>query len=245
MPIPCTVSTPSLLSGSKETSKAVEISHNIKNFLEQEGIFDTKDGDWLNFDSVYDEVESVKRATNSRILATDDDAEVVDLERQGQDFKKLKTDKERKRFARTQFRNPISSDPARNLQYHGFRSLKDGDERSKIKNSSSFSISLGKLEPLPDYKRKRETEGMYGDAIVGEDKIKLTDFGCVMKKVFVYKFKQKLNPAYGKFGRADLEDFKTYLGHYKAGLEETANFLSYYNSKKVSYCYFRMLRIFS
>ena len=103
------------------------------------------------------------------------------------------------------------------------------DERSKIQNSSSFSISLGKLE---------------SDDVVGEGKIRLTDFGSLMKKVFVYKFKQKLNPVFWNFGRADLEDFKTYLGHYKAGLEETANFLSYYNSKEVSLCYCRMFRIF-
>ena len=84
--------------------------------LEQEGIIDTKDGDWLNFESVYDEVETVKRAPNTRVLTTDDNAEVVDLERQGQDFKTLKIDKARKKFAQTQFMNPISSDPAINLQ---------------------------------------------------------------------------------------------------------------------------------
>ena len=88
---------------------------------------------------------------------------------------------------------------------------------------------------MSGYKRKRETEDMESNEIVGEGKIKLTDFGSLMKKVFVNKFKQKLNPAYGKFGRANLEDLKTYLGHYKAGLEETANFLSHFN--EVSLCY--------
>ena len=55
------------------------ILYKIQTLLEQEGIIDTKDGDWLNFESVYDEVESVKRAT--RVLGTDDNAEVVDVER--------------------------------------------------------------------------------------------------------------------------------------------------------------------
>ena len=63
--------------------------------------------------------------------------------------------------------------------------------------------------------------------------IKLSDFGSFMKSVFFMKFNKNLGPR--KASTLDLEAFKTYLGHFKGGLEETSNFLSFYNSRKVSY----------
>ena len=65
-------------------------------------------------------------------------------------------------------------------------------------------------------------------------KIKLSDFGSFMKSVFFMKFNKNIGSR--KVLTSDLEAFKTYLGHFKGGLEETSNFLSYYNPRKV--CYF-------
>ena len=61
-------------------------------------------------------------------------------------------------------------------------------------------------------------------------KIKLSDFGSFMKSVFFSKFNKKLGSR--KASSSDFEAFKTYLGHYKGGQEETSNFLSYYNPRK-------------
>ena len=36
--------------------------------------------------------------------------------------------------------------------------------------------------------------------------------------------------------RNNIEDFKTYISHYKTAQEETANFLSYYDTKVTFHC---------
>ena len=79
---------------------------------------------------------------------------------------------------------------------------------------------------------------MWGDSGLREKeaevkKIKFADFGSLMKSVFFTKFSKKLGDR--KVSSPEFEDFKTYLGHYKAGQEETANFLSYYDSIEVNF----------
>jgi len=99
-------------------------------------------------------------------------------------------------------------------------------------NSNSFSISSGQLVPLPGYKRTRGNWDLEENEVIkNAKKLKLSDFGSVMKGVFAHKFNLKLG-AKNVSGR-DLEDFKTYLGHYKSAQQETANFLSYFNSREV------------
>ena len=79
--------------------------------------------------------------------------------------------------------------------------------------SRSFSICNGQLEPQPGYKRKRGNSYFEEKEVVkNTKKIKLSDFGSVMKGVFAYKFNQKLGSR--NVSGEDLEDFKTYLGHY-------------------------------
>ena len=65
---------------------------------------------------------------------------------------------------------------------------------------------------------------MEEEAIV--KKIKLADFGSLTKSVFFTKFIKKIGDK--KVSGIEFDGFKTYLGHYKAGQEETFNFLSYY-----------------
>jgi len=55
-----------------------------------------------------------------------------------------------------------------------------------------------------------------------------------MKTVFFHKFNKSrtsLTTANEEQVQKNIEDFKTYISHYKAAQEETANFLSYYDTK--------------
>ena len=49
--------------------------------------------------------------------------------------------------------------------------------------------------------------------------------------MFFTKFIKKIGDK--KVSGIEFDGFKTYLGHYKAGQEETSNLLSYYDSKEV------------
>ena len=131
---------------------------------------------------------------------------------------------ERKSWVQAQFQNPICSDPARNLTFHGFRRLASQPGHNQDFSSISFYISRGKLVQLAGAKRKER------DAEKNVKKVKLSDFGSFMKSVFFSKFNKKLGSR--KASSSDFEAFKTYLGHYKGGQDETSNFLSYYNPRK-------------
>merc|ERR1712192_74523 len=113
----------------------------------------------------------------------------------------------------------------------GFRSLENAS-RTKNLLTESFSIADGKLLPRPGFRRRNWTEDCKELEAHMKKKIKIDDFGLVMKKVFVHKFNNKLGSTKSKGRQAELDDFQTYLGHYKTGQEETKNFLTYYNSRK-------------
>ena len=94
--------------------------------------------------------------------------------------------------------------------------------RTKNLSTSSFSISVGQLLPQPGFKTKNWTEdSKEKEALeISDKKIKINDFGLVRKKLFVHKFNKKLGSTKGK--QAELDEFQTYLGHYKTGQEETS-----------------------
>ena len=70
------------------------------------------------------------------------------------------------------------------------------------------------------------------DPLRAGKKVGFDDLGLVMKKLFVHKFNKNLGAR--KATAEVLEEFQTYLRHFKTGQEETANFLTYYSSSKVT-----------
>jgi len=227
---------PSFASRSKEVVNSNGQSISIRSFMEQENISQDVSLDTFidnetrgEFDSLYEGVNAIKNSTSKKIPELNDNIEKVDLESKGwDDLKKVNTDDDRKMLAQAQFQNPLCSDPATNLTFQGFRRL-DQSKVLPILGSDSFSISNGQLVPLSGFKRKGEKLNRRAKEVEVK-KIRLSDFGSVMKSVFFSKFNKKVGLR--KASATDLEDFKTYLGHYKAGQEETANFLSYYNCRE-------------
>eukprot|EP00092_Neocalanus_flemingeri_P019626 GFUD01021258.1.p1 GENE.GFUD01021258.1~~GFUD01021258.1.p1 ORF type:complete len:615 (+),score=167.92 GFUD01021258.1:325-2169(+) len=227
---------PSLASRSLEIVNSDGQSISIKSFLDREEIVPevciesfTESKHKSKFESFYDGVTAIKNSTEKKCPEVSDQTEKLDLESEGWDgVKTVNTDDERKMLAQTQFQNPLCSDPGRNLSFHGFRRLADQTDLHPKINFGTFSISNGQLAPLPGSKRKGEK--WESDQEDGVKKIRLSEFGILMKSVFFSKFNKKIGSR--KASGTDLEDFRTYLGHFKAGQEETANFLSYYNSRE-------------
>jgi len=208
----------------------------MKKFLEQEDIvadvslesYTASCRDRQVFDSMYEDVNAIKNTTVKKNPEVNDETELEDMGNVGwDDLKRMETDEDRKSWVQAQFKNPICSDPARNLTFHGFRRLAGEAGQMQDPSSASFYISRGQLVPLAGSKRK-ERDAMKNELDV--KKIKLSDFGSFMKGVFFSKFNKKLGSR--KASSSDFEAFKTYLGHYKGGQEETSNFLSYYNPRK-------------
>eukprot|EP00092_Neocalanus_flemingeri_P019627 GFUD01021259.1.p1 GENE.GFUD01021259.1~~GFUD01021259.1.p1 ORF type:complete len:404 (+),score=114.67 GFUD01021259.1:803-2014(+) len=228
---------PSLASRSLEIVNSDGQSISIKSFLDQEEIVPevciesfTESKHKAKFESFYDGVTAIKNSTEKKCPEVSDQTEKLDLESEGWDgVKTVNTDDERKMLAQAQFQNPLCSDPGRNLSFHGFRRVAgQTDLRHPNISYGTFSISNGQLAPLPGSKRKGEKWVREQEDDV--KKIRLSDFGVIMKSVFFSKFNKKIGAR--KASGTDLEDFRTYLGHFKAGQEETANFLSYYNSRE-------------
>ena len=167
----------------------------------------------------------------------DDSKELSDIEAQNSEMKDLKNDEERKRFSKLRFKNVVSSDPGNLLSYHGFRRLQASNkpgEKVKLFDRDSFSISSGQLIPRSGFKRIDGSESKNDAKAVKS--ITFDDHGVIMKKLFVHKYNKKLGLKKAPQDQQQVEEFLTYLGHYKTGQEETGNFLAFYNSRKVRYC---------
>ena len=153
-------------------------------------------------------------------------------------MRRVTTDKERKRISSEAFKNPVPANPGRNLTFHGYKSREkyyrqDGLYRVYNRPNltvGSFAIKCGVLEPLPGYKRRR------GECQPNqrEDKgrqIIYEDLGNCMKSLFYQKYENKMKGV--KLSQHQFEKFQDYLAHYKAGQDETENFLAFYSNKKV------------
>merc|ERR1719318_2363087 len=99
----------------------------IKNFLKEEDIIPNydqllQDENWQKIESMYDKVTNIKKsASDKKINDIADENEVNDLKSQNLELEKLETDQDRKKFSKRQFKNSVSTDPANNLTFHGFR----------------------------------------------------------------------------------------------------------------------------
>jgi len=141
----------------------------------------------------------------------------MDIDHEGWDeLKSLKTDKERKNWVQAQFKNSIPSDPGQNLTHFGFRK----------QNNSQYP----RLSEVVQAAAKRKVENKSDENITEAKMMKLSDFGSYMKSVFFFKFHEKLGQR--KATADDVKAFKLYIGHYKGGLAETSDFISYYNPNK-------------
>jgi len=206
-------------------------SISIKTFLEQEEIVpevrleSSYEGVGRDqFDTMYERVISIKNSTKKNIPEVDDDVEKEDIDNEGWDaLKKMQTDAERNSWVQAQFQNTIPSDPGRNLTVHGFR--RQTGQNTALR-SANLSVQTDQVLPSGVKRNIRDDD----ESEVEPKKIKLSDFGSFMKSVFFMKFNKNIGSR--KVLTSDLEAFKTYLGHFKGGLEETSNFLSYYNPRK-------------
>jgi len=200
----------------------------MRKFLEQEDIVPHVGHDRLLgiadrevFDSMYDRVNAIKNTSCKKEVEVTEDIEKSDIDSKGWDILKcMQTDEERKTWVQDQFKNPVPSDPSINLTNHGFRRL----QRQDI-NSCSYGEAVNVQR-----ENKRKPIDAEEPRTQPSKKIKLSNFGSYMKSVFFTKFRKKLGLR--KASPGDVKAFKTYIGHYKGGLEETSNFLSYYNPSK-------------
>jgi len=195
-------------------------------FLEQEDIIvpevsmDNKIVNREEFDSMYDRISAIKYLRQKKAPEVSEDVEKGDIDSEGwNSLKSMQTDEERKNWVQFQFKNTVSSDPGRNLTYHGFRMLQNQGSESEDRC-------------YPENVRPRKTRAFTELEGTPSKKIKLSDFGFYMKSVFFSKFNRKLKVGNKKASEADFKAFKIYIGHFKGGLEETTNFLSYYNPRK-------------
>ena len=162
--------------------------------------------------------------------------EMEDLASEGwEEVRKLSCDKERVKKAQEEFGNPVPSDPFRNLTVHGFKGRSKANARKRKWCEANLPFCS---HPEEETSCKR---------------IRHEDFSKVMKTVFFHRFnksrsslksateEQVTNCAFASFSYLNfqvqnhIEDFKTYISHYKAAQEETANFLSYYDTKVYSF----------
>jgi len=153
-------------------------------------------------------------------------------------IKNTKTDVDRMKLAQAQFGNPISNNPNNNLTFHGFKA------RTKNANNSSnsdpsfdfwdkkmpmFYLSNGETKPLAGYtfKQRPNTVPECNIAHKMNIKVKISKFVDLMKTVLYNKKCKKMKQGHEK---KTMEEFETYLAHYKGGLEETINFLKFYQN---------------
>merc|ERR1719431_516132 len=212
----------------------------VRRFMKEENIipnFDSylNDKNWTKLDSMYDKVVNIKKyqEVDKKVHGVEDSKELSDLKAQNSKLQNLKNDEERKRFSKKSFQNVVSSDPGSLLSYHGFRRLqasKNPKNKVKLLETVSFSISDGQLIPRCGFKRIEGSE-VQNEAKGGKT-VTFDDHGVIMKKLFVHKFNKKLDSKKAPLDHQDVDEFQTYLGHYKTGQEETGDFLAFYNPRK-------------
>jgi len=199
-------------------TEKIDTNVNIEQFAKEEAEFKT----------MFDNINLLKSNRSTKIYQTEDKMELEDLEdKNWEKMRKLGSDKERKKLAQKQFRNAVSSDPAINLSFHGYR--RRGEARLL---TGSFTMVSGNIKPLPGYKKKGEAVDVAESRDLNLEKckkIKLEDFSKVMKSLFYKKYAKNLG--LNKASQEEFDEFKSYLRHYKTGQDETRDFLSFYQKE--------------
>ena len=147
------------------------------------------------------------------------------------------TDKARKDLARTTFSNPVFSDPACNLTFHGFK------RRHSSVNSTlgSFNICEGQRIPLAGAKRKDLDSNDHSTCL---KVVKFSDFGQIMQGKYAEYFVKGRKKWFPKLLESNWveqvklsgEERKSLLAgltSLRETLQENDNFLQYYSDRKV------------
>ena len=227
---------------SKEKIEFNGESISVRRFMKEENIIPNFDGflnddNWKKLEAMYDKVVNIKKHREVKeVNGVNDSKELSDIKAQECEMRKLKDDEERKSYSKLSFKNVVSSDPGNFLSYHGFRRLqasKKPANKVKLYDTDSFSISSGHLIPRSGFKRIDGSQ-LKNDA-KAVNMVTFDDHGIIMKKLFVHKYNKKLGLKKAPQDHQEVDDFLTYLAHYKTGQEETGNFLAFYNSRKVKF----------
>merc|ERR1712168_827855 len=181
------------------------------------------------FNDIFGQVSAIKTKTSKKSIRSDDTSEANDLADDGwETLKRLKSDEERVKHAQHQFQNKVRSYPGRNLTIHRFRRKSDASDKLATVPIEDFVINFGKCKPISsDVTDSDNMLSLSTDTTCR--KIKYSDFVTCMKAVLFKKYEEKVGNKV--VSSETFDSFKVYLGHYKAGQDETANFLSFYNSR--------------
>ena len=147
------------------------------------------------------------------------------------------TDKARKDLARTTFSNPVFSDPACNLTFHGFK----GRHSSVNSTLGSFNICEGQRIPLAGAKRKDLDSNDHSTCL---KVVKFSDFGQIMQGKYAEYFvkgRKKWFPKLlesnwveqVKLSGEERKNLLAGLTSLRETLQENENFLQYYSDRKV------------
>ena len=146
-------------------------------------------------------------------------------------LKQITTDKARKQHARAAFNNPVFTEPAINLGYHGYRRrFIPGAAPWKSGSSDivlgSCSLMEGRLLPISGYKRKIQNRDDGWE--VPANRMMLHDLGRMIR----YKYKENLLDK-AEITQKDVDMFVCSLHEYNTAQEETANFLAFYAERRL------------
>ena len=163
------------------------------------------------------------------------------------------TDKARKDLARITFSNPVFSDPACNLTFHGFKGRHSSVNWNLIKMHSwskhgltnstlgSFNICEGQRIPLAGAKRKDLDSNDHSTCL---KVVKFSDFGQIMQGKYAEYFvkgRKKWFPRLlesnwveqVKLSGEERKNLLAGLTSLRETLQENENFLQYYSDRKV------------
>ena len=185
----------------------------------------------------------------------DDDMERADILDEGWEVQKsLRTDVERLFYAQRAFGNCIKTDPTRCLTFHGFSNLSERQKgavkfldegkgevlvnmwmHTKIENGMIFNEHApghSKVRP-----RKRRASGDHEDAPDSKrlrmefERLRM-EFGLVERSMWTMldRLKRPIFENTGGYSNNKM-NFRRYVGHYKSGLNETREFLNFYDDK--------------
>ena len=163
------------------------------------------------------------------------------------------TDKARKDLARTTFSNPVFSDPACNLTFHGFKGRHSSVNWNLIKMHSwskhgltnstlgSFNICEGQRIPLAGAKRKDLDSNDHSTCL---KVVKFSDFGQIIQGKYAEYFVKGRKKCYPrllesnwveqvKLSGEERKNLLAGLTSLRETLQENENFLQYYSDRKV------------
>jgi len=190
----------------------ISLEADLSKFLKEKSVFDT----------MFEAVKKLQSGDRFPLKKTRElskcgnGLEVQDLTSEGwEEVRQLGSDKERVKKAQKEFGNPVPSDPCRNMTVHSY---KRGGVRNNKRKLSEANLPFVSLSPKG----------------ISSKRIRHEDFTKVMKTVFFNKFNKShgaLKTAPEEQVQNSIEDFKSYISHYKTAQEETADFLSYYDNK--------------